>query len=223
MESATCVGVTTLELDSIAGQVFSLDRAVSAPKKVYNFPGNTCISVNHEAVHGIPSDRKLQEGDIVKLDVAAEVDGWIADACRTVAVGKCDRRALMLMAASKDALAEAIAMAAPGVRAYQLGKKIQETVESRGFRVLRQLCGHGVGQTIHQEPIIPNFYATRFSAVLKPGMTFTIEPIIAISSEEVIKSSDGWTLLTHNGSLSAHFEHTLLVTEHGVEILTTSC
>jgi methionyl aminopeptidase len=172
-------------------------------------------------VHGIPGDRRLESGDLVKLDVALQLNGWIADACMSVGVGQLSNQSQRLMDCSRFALEEAIKLAKPGLPVHQIGKAVQKIVEGRGFRVLRQLCGHGVGRTIHEEPVVPNFYEPRFNAILKPGMTLTIEPIIAESTEEVLKAADGWTLVTNNGCNSAHFEHTLLITEDEPEILTT--
>lgn len=220
MQTAVEVGISTAELDLIANQICKKHGALSGPQEVYQFPGFTCISLNEEAVHGIPGSRRLKSGDLVKLDVTPQLDGWIADACITVGVGVISNQSRRLMDCSRYALDEAIKIARPGLPVHQIGKAVQAIVEGRGFRVLRQLCGHGVGRTIHEEPVIPNFYEPRFNAILKAGMTLTIEPIISESTDEVNKAADGWTLVTKNGCNSAHFEHTLLITEGEPEILT---
>lgn len=220
MEEAVSPGVSTGELDFIAERIFRHYGAVSAPRKFYNFPGSTCISINEEAVHGIPGARKIRPGDVVKLDVTVDLDGWVADAAVTVLVEPVRPVARRLAQASKDALAEALKVAQIGAPVYRIGRRVQDCVERQGFRVLRMLCGHGVGRSIHEEPVVPNFYDPAYSTLLKDGMVLTIEPIIAISTEEVNKLEDGWTLSTQDKSLSAHFEHTLCITPSGPQILT---
>ena len=220
MEAAVAPGITTLELDLIAQRIFEHHGAVSAPRKLYDFPGTTCISVNEEAVHGIPGKRKLRPGDLVKLDVTAELEGWIADAAVSVCVPPEPALARRLSQCSKLALEEAMKVAKAGAPVYRIGRRVQQVVEKHGFRVLRVLCGHGVGRAIHEEPVVPNFYDPNYSSLLKEGMVLTIEPIIAVSTEDVEKLADGWTLATSDRSLSAHFEHTLCITQDEPQILT---
>ena len=205
MESAVVPGVSTLELDMIAQRVLETHGATSAPRKFYNFPGCTCISLNDEAVHGVPGARKIRSGDMVKLDVTVDLDGWVADAAVTVLVEPVRSVARRLSQCSRDALMEALTVAKAGAPVYRIGRRVQDCVERAGFKVLRMLCGHGVGKSIHEEPVVPNFYDPGYDTVLKDGMVLTIEPIIAVSTEEVLKGQDGWTLSTRDRSLSAHF------------------
>lgn len=214
------VGVTTLALDQMAGQMIADAGALSAPRKVYNFPGNICLSLNDEAVHGIPSQRVIKPGDVVKVDVTVESEGWITDACRTVLVEPVDPKASALARCSETALIKALSLARHGRAIWEIGLAIETVVKKSGFKVLRQLCGHGVGKSIHEAPVVPNFYDRRYSDRLKAGMVITIEPILAMSTEEIVTDPDGWTLRTKDGSLSTHFEHSLLITEREPLILT---
>jgi methionyl aminopeptidase len=214
------VGVTTLALDQIAGQMIADADALSAPRKVYNFPGNICLSLNDEAVHGIPSQRVIKPGDVVKVDITVESEGWITDACRTVLVEPVDPKASALARCSETALIKALSLARHGRAIWEIGLAIETVVKKSGFKVLRQLCGHGVGKSIHEAPVVPNFYDRRYSDRLKAGMVITIEPILAMSTEEIVTDPDGWTLRTKDGSLSTHFEHSLLITEREPIILT---
>ena|ERR1017187_421381 len=222
MEAAVAPGITTAQLDHMAERIFKHYGAISAPRKFYNFPGSTCISINEEAVHGIPSGRKIRPGDVVKLDVTVDLDGWIADAAVTVAVEPVRPQARRLVQCSRDALVAALKTVKIGEPIHTIGRCVQSHVERAGFRVLRMLCGHGVGRSIHEEPVVPNFYDPVYSTVMREGMVLTIEPIIAISTEEIFKADDGWTLVTKDRSLSAHFEHTLCITPEGAQILTAS-
>ena len=220
MEAAVAPGVSTAELDHIAQRILEHHGAVSAPRKFYDFPGCTCISLNEEAVHGVPGPRKIRSGDMVKLDVTVDLDGWVADAAVTVLVEPVRSVARRLSQCSREALIEALKVARAGAPVHRIGRRVQDCVESCGFRVLRMLCGHGVGRSIHEEPVVPNFYDPGYDTILKDGMVLTIEPIIAVSTEEVLKGSDGWTLSTRDRSLSAHFEHTLCITDGEPHILT---
>ena len=220
MEAAVAPGVTTAELDHIAERIFQHYGAISAPRRFYNFPGSTCISLNEEAVHGIPRGRKIRRGDLVKLDVTVDLEGWIADAATTVLVEPVRPVARRLAQCSREALTEALKFATIGQPIFAIGRCVQNHVEKAGFRVLRMLCGHGVGRSIHEEPVVPNFYDPVYDTVLQDGMVLTIEPIIAVSTEHIVKLEDGWTLITQDRSLSAHFEHTLCITPDGPQILT---
>jgi methionyl aminopeptidase len=222
MRAAVRPGVTTRELDEIGAAVFAKHGARSAPQLAYDFPGVNCISVNDEAVHGVPSDRKLLEGDLVKLDVTAELHGYMADAAVTVAVGAVSDEARSLVAAAERALTAAIAVARAGVRLNEIGRAVQSEVQGAGFFVLPQLGGHGIGRTIHEPPSVPNHYVASDETVLTEGLVITIEPIIsATTSRAVGPGSDGWTIATADHGLSAHVEHTIVIT-HDVPVVLTA-
>lgn len=220
MRVAVRPGVTTRELDEIGACVFAEHGARSAPQLVYGFPGTNCISVNEEAVHGVPSDRVLAGGDLVTLDVTAELDGYMADAAVTVPVGPASAEATALVAAGERALDHALRFARAGVRANSLGRVIQAEVEGAGFHVIPSLSGHGIGRTIHEPPTVSNYYDAYDTTVLTEGLVLTIEPIISTGTENVRAGDDGWTLSTVDGSLSAHVEHTLVVTRDAPLVLT---
>jgi methionyl aminopeptidase len=206
-------GVTTGELDEIAAAVLARNGARSAPQLVYGFPGVVLISVNDEIVHGIPGQRRLNRGDLVSLDVTIEKDGFIADAARSVIVGEGSRAARNLIAAAELSLEAALKVARAGVRVNEIGRAVETEVKRHGFRVVRGLCGHGVGRTIHEEPQVPNHYDRFQRDVLTEGLVLTIEPMISAGSAYPVQSEDGWTLRTKDGSLAAHCEHTLVITK----------
>ena len=223
MRAAVRPGVTTCQLDEIGARVFARRGAQSAPQLAYDFPGVNCISVNDEAVHGVPSDRALAEGDLVKLDVTAELDGYMADAAITVAVGAVSDNALRLVATAERALARAIGVARAGVRLNEIGRAIQSEVQDAGFFVLPQLGGHGIGRTIHEPPSVPNHYVASDETVLTEGLVITIEPIIsATASRAVGPGSDGWTIATADRGMSAHVEHTIVITRQAPVVLTAA-
>jgi len=217
-------GVSTGELDEMARSILERWGARSAPQIVYNFPGLTCISLNDEAVHGIPNQRVIREGDLVKVDVTLELDGYMADAAVTVAVPPVHPTAQKLKDCAQAAFEKALPYAKAGNRVYHIGKAVEKEVKRHGFSVLRPLCGHGVGRSIHEEPAIPNFYDRRYNQVLTEGMVITVEPIIAASRQDpdLTNDEDGWTIRTADGSLSAHYEHTLVITR-GLPVLLTTC
>src|SRR6201991_1287186 len=212
-------GVTTKELDDVAARVFAAHGARSGPQLDYDFPGVACISVDDEAVHGIPGPRRLREGQLVKLDVTAELDGFYADACRTVPVGRVKPRDQRLVAAAQSALRRGLEAATAGNNVGEIGAAVQTEVERRGFSVCAELTGHGIGRRIHEEPDVPNIAWD--GPVLTDGLVITVEPIIAAGAGEVYVDDDGWTIRTEDGSPSAHFEHTIVVTE-GAPILVTA-
>lgn len=221
MKRLVRAGVTTAELDAAADAVLARYGARSAPRLVYQFPGSTCISVNDEAVHGIPGSRTLESGDLVKLDVTAELNGYIADAAITVGVGVVATRQQQLAACAATALGKGMSAARAGRPIYEIGRAVHGEVERQGFHVLYELCGHGVGRTIHEEPrFIPNYEDRRASERLTEGMVITIEPIISGGSTRVRTEKDGWTLRTTDGSASAHVEHTIVITADQPIILT---
>jgi methionyl aminopeptidase len=184
------------------------------------FPGQICISVNEEVVHGIGGPRQLQFGDIVSLDIGVKYNGFIGDTARTVAVGGCGVLAQKLMDVTERSLYEGIAQAHAGNRVADISRAIQEYVESNGFSVVREFVGHGVGRTVHEDPQVPNFDDGKKSEKLRPGMTLAIEPMVNAGVPAVKILNDGWTVVTQDGSLSAHFEHTVLITGSEPEILT---
>jgi methionyl aminopeptidase len=213
-------GVTTAELDALAGDVFNRAGARSGPQLDYDFPGVTCISVNEEAVHGIPGPRMLRDGDLVKLDVTAELDGFYADACETVAVGSASVSALRLVSTAERALARGLRAAVAGAPLNAIGAAVQQTVELAGHSVCTELTGHGIGRRIHEPPDVPNHRVEGLDQPLTEGLVITIEPIIAAGDGHVIGTRDGWTVRTADRSLSAHAEHTIVVRDGAPLILT---
>jgi len=222
LAESTRPGVTTGELDRIAEAVIRSFGAIPTFYGLYDYPANICTSVNDEVVHGIPGDRRLQEGDIVSFDVGATVEDVIADAATTVAVGAISQDARRLLRVTREALHKGIEKARPGNRVADISAAIQNHAEGHGYGVVRKLVGHGVGYAMHEPPQIPNFVdgATADSPELVPGMTLAIEPMINRGTWQVTQDDDGWTYRTRDGSLSAHFEHTIAITEEGCEILT---
>lgn len=222
MRAAVVPGITTKRLDEIGAEVMRAHGARSAPRLVYKFPGENCISVNDEVVHGIPGKRVLLEGDLVKLDVTVEKDGFMADACITAPVGRVSVRAASLAETAEHAFHAALREVRPGRRACDVGAAVEEAVERRGFRVVRSLTGHGIGRTIHEEPTIPNWGDPEHRTWLEAGMVITLEPIICAGNGESYEGDDGWTVLTADGSLAAHFEHTLVVQRGAPLVLTAA-
>jgi methionyl aminopeptidase len=221
MKAEVRPGVSTRHLDEIGAQVMQQNGARSAPSMVYKFPGASCISLNDEAVHGIPSDRRLQEGDLVKLDVTVEKDGFMADAAITVPVGRVSSQAEQLMACAERAFHKAMLVARAGFRVFEIGKMVEREVRRAGFSVVRELGGHGIGRTIHEPPHVPNYADPQAQQIMNEGLVITVEPIIASGSGRVFTDKDGWTVRTGDHSLSAHFEHTLVITS-GAPILLTA-
>lgn len=213
LQHAVAEGITTGELDAIAKDVLDRNGARSAPAMVYGFPGTVLISINDEIVHGIPGARRLGRGDLVSLDVTIEKDGFIADAARSVIVGTGSKTARDLIAAAESSLQAALQVARAGNHVNEIGRAVHNEVRRRGFRVVHGLCGHGVGRTIHEEPQVPNVYDRWQRDVLTEGLVLTIEPMITAGSAQPVQSPDGWTLKTRDGSLAAHCEHTLVITQ----------
>ena len=222
LERRVRAGVTTAELDAVAAAIFEAHGARSAPAMVYNFPGHVLISVNDEIVHGIPGARILRRGDLVKLDVTVEKDGYYADAARTVIVGSAGETARRLAACVRAAFHAGARVARAGTPVKEIGRAVQAAVEREGFAVVRGLCGHGVGRTIHEEPSVPNTYDRWQTDVLTEGLVITIEPMIAAGSSRPVEDADGWTIRTADGSLSAHHEHTLVITRGKPLIVTAA-
>jgi methionyl aminopeptidase len=220
MRQAVAPGISTLELDALAAAVFTAQGARSAPRLIYDFPAATCVSVNEEAVHGIPSARRLEQGDLVKLDVTAELDGYFADAAVTVLAGQGSSPAKRLLKAAEQSLGQGLRSARAGSRLAALGAAVEQEAERHGCSVLRDLCGHGIGRSIHEEPQVPNYPRWSDETLLVEGTVLTVEPIISLSSRRVVPADDGWTVLTADGSLSAHFEHTVVIQKGAPLILT---
>lgn len=221
MKQGVRPGVTTAELDAIGDKVMREEGAQSAPALVYQFPGSSCISLNDEAVHGIPRERKLEEGDIVKLDVTVEKNGYMADAALTVPVGEISPEKQRLIACAERAFGKAMLVARAGFRVFEIGRAVEREVRREGFSVIRDLGGHGIGRTIHEAPRIPNYPDPQASQVLTEGMVITVEPIIAAGTGRAILADDGWTVRTADHKPSAHYEHTLVITK-GAPILLTA-
>jgi len=221
MKAAVRPGVTTKQLDEIGARVIAENGARSAPVMVYKFPGANCISLNDEAVHGIPGDRVIQDGDIVKLDVTVEKDGFMADAAMTVPVGTVTQQAKNLIACAERAFHKSMLVARAGFRVNEIGRVVEREVRKAGFSVVRDLGGHGIGRTIHEDPRVPNYPDPGARQILTEGLVITVEPIISSGSGSVFTDKDGWTVRTRDHSLAAHFEHTLVVTS-GAPILLTA-
>jgi methionyl aminopeptidase len=220
MKTAVRPGISTRELDEVGATVMRNMGGRSAPKLVYSFPGENCISVNEEIVHGIPGERRLINGDLVKLDVTVEVGGFMADACETVGVGSIKKESKRLIDCAFRAFQSGLSAVRPGARAFDIGKAIHKTVNADGYSVVRNLSGHGIGRTIHERPTIPNDFDPRCSDILSQGLVFTIEPLIAVGTPKTVTLKDGWTVRTRDRSLAAHYENTVLVTRDGARILT---
>jgi len=213
-------GITTAALDRFA-EDYLAQRGAKPSFKGYNgFPASICSSVNEEVVHGIPGKRRLKEGDIVSIDLGAIVDGWHGDAAITVPVGEVDPEIMRLLKVTEEALYLGIEAAQPGVRLGVVSNTIQKHVEKAGFSVVRQYVGHGIGRQMHEDPPVPNFGRPDRGPVLAEGMTIAIEPMVNAGGYEVLVTPDNWTVITKDGSYSAHFEHTIAITGNGPEILT---
>jgi methionyl aminopeptidase len=213
-------GLTTRQVDEFAAARIKSHGAKSAFLGYRKYPCQTCISVNDEVVHGLAGGRELCFGDIVSVDVGVIYKGFVGDTARTVAVGGCGVLAQRLMDVTERALHEGIAAAVPGNRVTDISRAVQNYVEDNGFNVVREFVGHGVGRSMHEEPQVPNFVDPKSNQKLRPGMTLAIEPMVNAGQPGVKILKDGWTVVTQDGSLSAHFEQTVLVTESEPEILT---
>jgi len=213
-------GVTTKEIDLYAATRIKQYGGKSAFLGYRKYPCQICISVNEQVVHGLAGERRVEFGDILSLDVGVVYNGFIGDTARTVAVGGCSVAAQRLMDVTEKSLYEGIAQAVAGKRVADISRAIQKYVEDNGFSVVREFVGHGVGRTMHEEPQVPNFVDGKASPKLRAGMTLAIEPMVNAGLSGVKILNDGWTVVTQDGSLSAHFEHTVLVTEAEPEILT---
>jgi methionyl aminopeptidase len=215
-------GVTTAQLDAIGNRAMLEHGARSAPAMVYGFPGGSCISVNDEVVHGIPGERALAAGDLVKLDVTIEKDGFMADTAATVAVGAVSPERSQLMECAERAFFKAMLVARAGFRVFEIGRAVEKEVRRSGFSVVRPLCGHGIGRTIHEDPQVPNFLDLQARSILTEGLVITVEPIIAAGTGEEFLAEDGWTVRTVDQSMAAHYEHTIVITRGKPIVLTAA-
>ncbi len=222
MRDSVRPGMTTKQLDEIGAEFLRSKGARSAPILTYRFPGHTCISLNDEAAHGIPSDKRvIQEGDLINIDVSAELNGFIGDTGASYTVGDIKPEHQALCNATKAALRDAIAVAQDGNNLSAIGRAVQNAAEKYGFRIIRELGGHGVGRGLHEEPRrVPNYFTNRTRGKLHKGLVLTIEPFFTYGTGHIFTGDDGWTLSTLDGTLSAQYEHTIMVTENDAVLLT---
>ncbi len=224
LEKAVAPGISLDELDAISKRETELRGGVCAFKGQYGFPKSICISVNEEVVHGIPSKRKLLEGDLVKLDFGVIKHGFYGDSARTVRVGKVSAEAQKLVDVTRDSLEAAIRAMVPGNRISDIGAAVQATVDPHGFGIVRDYVGHGIGKKLHEAPQIPNYGPALWSRGqanprLRAGMVLAVEPMVNLGTHEVKTLGDGWTVVTQDGRYSAHWEHTIAITESGPQVL----
>jgi len=222
MEAAIEPGMTTEQLDEIGERFLRKHGARSAPQLTYDFPGFNCISVNDAVVHGVPGAHVLKGGDVVKIDVTAELDGYIADAAITVVIPPVTTAAHNLVQSAQSAFRKAMKVARPGVRISELGRAVETEVNRWGYSVIHDMCGHGVGRGLHEKPTVPNFFSPFTPGVLSDGLVIALEPIICERPSDVFEDEDGWTIRTSNGCLAAHYEHTIVIRDGRAEILTAA-
>lgn len=215
-------GMTTGQLDKLIEEFLTDHGAIPAFKGYHGFPASACISVNDEVVHGIPGMRTIRAGDIVSVDVGSIVDGWYGDSARTYAVGNVPMAWANLLDDTRQALMAGIDKARKGNKLGEISSTVQQAAESKGYGVVRQLVGHGIGRSMHEEPQVPNFGSPNEGPVLKTGLVIAIEPMINLGTREVKTLADGWTVVTADGQPSAHFEHTVAITDNGPDILTVA-
>ncbi|MDA1273282.1 MAG: type I methionyl aminopeptidase [Verrucomicrobia bacterium] len=218
--AAIAPGMSTRDIDNYAAARIKNYGGKSAFLGYRKYPCHVCLSVNNEVVHGLAGDRRVQFGDIISIDVGVSYEGFIGDNARTIAVGGCDVLAQKLIDVTEKSLYEGIGQALPGNRVVDISRAIQNYVEGNGFSVVREFVGHGVGRSMHEEPQVPNFVENKSSPRLRAGMTLAIEPMVNAGSADVEILRDGWTVVTKDGNVSGHFEHTVLITESEPEILT---
>lgn len=216
------VGVTTRELDKIGAGHLAEYGAKSAPILMYDFPGHTCISINNEAAHGIPSDRKVEAGDVVNIDVSAELNGYFGDTGATFIVPPVEPRIEYLCQVTKKALKAGMNAARAGAKINQIGNAIEKTAKEAGFKTIKDLGSHGIGRSLHEDPhFIPNFFDKNDTRTLKDGQVITIEPFLSTGAETTTTADDGWTLLTGDNNFSAQYEYTMVITKNKPIVLTT--
>jgi methionyl aminopeptidase len=222
MQQAAQPGITTAELDNAGASFLRKHGARSAPQLTYDFPGFNCISINEQIVHGVPGPRKLREGDVVKIDVTAELGGYIADSAVTLVLPPASQRAFDLRDCAAAAFDGALGKVRAGKRLCEIGRAVEREVARRGFSVVRELTGHGVGRAVHEKPNVPNFYIPEVRDTLREGLVLAVEPIISEKPASIVEEPDGWTLRTHNRCLAAHYEHTVVVTQGEPLVLTAA-
>ena len=220
IQAAVRPGVTTQELDEIAEREIRARGATPSFKGYRGFPATICTSINSEIVHGIPGSRALKEGDLIKLDAGAIVEGYHGDSAVTVPVGEVSEEALKLIETTERSLQAGIAEAKSGNRIHDIGAAVQTTAEGAGFSVVREYVGHGIGRALHEDPPVPNYGKAGTGLKLEPGLVIAIEPMVNVGTYETRLLPDGWTVVTADGALSAHFEHTIAITDNGPEVLT---
>ncbi len=220
LEEAIRPGITTKELDQIAEQFILSKGATPSFKGYYGYPASICTSINEEVVHGIPSDRVLQEGDIISLDIGACIGGYHGDAARTHGVGQISEEVQRLIRVTRESFYEGMKWAKKGNHLYEISSAIQKYVELHGFSVVRDFVGHGIGQKMHEDPQIPNYKPKGRGPRLETGMVLAIEPMVNLGAYEVRILSNDWTVVTRDGQWSAHYENTLAITDEGYELLT---
>lgn len=213
-------GVSTRELDAVAERKIRAAGAYPTFKGYHGYPATICASVNDEVVHGIPSDRKLREGDLIKIDCGATLDGYVGDAAISVPVGAVPAEIEKLTEATRESLFKAVEKMVPGNRLFDVSHAVQEYVEARGYSVVREYCGHGIGQRMHEDPQVPNYGRPGTGPALREGWVLAIEPMVNLGAHHVSLDADGWTVRTRDGSFSSHYEHTIAVTEDGPVVLT---
>jgi methionyl aminopeptidase len=213
-------GVTTRDLDAAAEKMIRAAGAIPTFKGYHGYPASICASVNDEVVHGIPSPRKLKDGDLIKLDCGATLDGYVGDAAISVEVGKVTPEVEALVNATQESLFRAMEKMVAGNRLYDVSYAVQEYVEALGYSVVREYCGHGIGQKMHESPQVPNYGRPGTGPVLKEGWVLAIEPMVNLGRHQVDVDADGWTVRTRDGSFSSHWEHTIAVTSDGPVVLT---
>ena len=214
-------GVTTLKLDQIAEQFIRDNGAIPGFKGYGGFPSTLCISVNENVVHGFPSNYELRDGDVVSVDCGVVLNGFNGDSAYTFPVGEIEENVLKLLRTTKESLSLGVAKAIPGNRIGDIGSTIQEYCESKGYSVVRELCGHGIGKKLHEDPEVPNYGRRGSGTLLKPGMCICIEPMINLGSKNIVMEKDGWTVRTKDRKPSAHYEHAVAVTAQGADVLST--
>ena len=220
VEALIAPGITTIEIDRRAEEFILSKGAMPGFKGLYGFPATLCVSIDDEVVHGIPSNRKLKEGEIFSVDVGSYIDGYYGDHAKSFAVGHIDESRKKLIDVTRQCLIDAIKVVKPGNRIGDIGFAVQNRAEKNGYSVVRELVGHGIGEKLHEEPQIPNFGIPDTGPIIKEGMCFAIEPMINSGQANVYTKKDGWTVCTKDGLPSAHFEHSIAVTKNGAKILT---
>ena len=222
VERSVAPGMSTADIDEIADKFIRGKGAVAAFKGLYNFPASVCTSINHEIVHGIPSKKRvIREGDLVSIDIGVRLDGYYTDSATTVGVGKIDAESQRLLDVTRAALAAGIAAATAENHIGDIGAAVQEVVEAAGFSVVRELVGHGIGAAFHEEPQVPNYGKPKRGTRLTPGLTIAIEPMVNVGKAATRTMPDRWTVVSADGSRSAHFEHTVAITRDGPRVLTS--